>query len=111
MVKDKKEFVGSDIGGIVLIGEDGKEKKFPFELPEFESMPEELYSNHVIINHTNTEYNLFFTRINPVISKSHIPKGRSAKLDVVARIVLPPQVIEGLISALEKNYKDYKVNK
>ncbi len=111
MNKKKNVTDGSDIGGITFIDKDRSKKKFPFELPEFEFMPKELYANHIIINHTPTEYNLFFTRVNPIISKNHLPKGKYAKLDVIARITLPPQIVEGLITALQKNYDDYKSGK
>jgi len=103
-----KEMLKSDIGGFMVVDEKGKEKLLPFKLPNYEEQPKEIYSNHVIINHTPTEFNLFFTRINPIITKNQIPKGHSAKLEVVARITLPAQIIPGFLKAFETIFNQFK---
>ena len=107
----KKEMPKSSIGGIIMVDDNGIEKRFPFELTNYEDQPREIYSNHVIINNSPTEYNLFFTRINPIISKNQAPSGKSAKLEVVARITLPPKIIPGIIKALENTYKKFEEKK
>lgn len=106
-----KKIPKADIGGIIMVDDKGNEKRFPFEFPNYEDQPKEIYSNHVIINHTQTEFNLFFARINPIISQSQIPKGKGTKLDIVARITLPSQIISGLIKAFESNLKKFEGKK
>jgi hypothetical protein len=107
----KKEKIPFDIGGMIFINEKNEETQYQFVLPQYDEMPEEIYSNHIIVNHSPTEFNLFFTRINPPISKTHIPKENDIKLKVLSRINLPPKIIQGLIDALAKNLETFNMEK
>lgn len=96
------------IGGITLVDKEGKEKNYPFALPPFDEMPKEIYSNHVIINHTQHEFNLFFSRMQTPITKNQFPEDGNLRLPIVAKIVIPPSLIESLIKALKDNFDKFK---
>ena len=96
------------IGGIIAVDDKGGERKIPYELPSYDEQPEAIYANHVIVSHTQSEFNLFFSRINPIVTNNQIPKGKTAKLDIVARIILPPKIMPDLIKAFESNLKKFE---
>jgi hypothetical protein len=107
MDNKKKEEIGLGIGGIIFEDEKGKVVKMPFEVPLFEEMPKEVYANMAIVNHSKHEFNIYFSRVETPVTRNQIPKKDNYTLPIVAKIVVPPSLIENLIKALEKNYKTF----
>jgi hypothetical protein len=103
----KKKDLGLGIGGVIFEDEKGEIVKMPFELPPFEDIPKEVYSNMAIVNHSKHEFTLYFSRVETPVTKNQIPKKGSYILPIVAKIVVPPSLIKSLFKALEKNYKTY----
>ena len=71
-------------------------RKLNIELGEKEA--EGIYSNFVLITHTNSEFLLDFARVMP-----GIPKAK-----VYARIVMTPQHVKSLEKVLSDNIKKYE---
>ena len=73
-----------------------KEEQFSLELDE--NIAEGLFSNLVVINHSDTEFVLDFVNVMPGVAK---PKVKS-------RLILTPQHAKSLAKALLDNIKNYE---
>jgi len=65
-----------------------------------EKVGQGVYSNLVLISHSNAEFVLDFTRMLPGMPKAVVQ----------ARVILTPQHAKGLLSALDENVKRYEEN-
>ena len=99
---------GKDFGGIIMVDDSGEEHKYPFVLSPIEELPDDIYSNHVIVNHTPHEFNIYFNRITTPLSAEQIPKDKKIKMKTVAKIVIAPSLMEQLINTLKINLENFK---
>ncbi len=104
-MKDKRKI---GIGEMKYIDDEGKEKEYIFTLPSLDKLPNDIYANQVVVHHTFSEFTLLFSRVQAPIKENQFPKDKYIEVPVVARIVLPPQVVESLVKALSGNYENYK---
>jgi len=97
-----------DLGGFIFVDEYGNEEKIPFVLPELEKVPEGIYANHVVINHTPFEFNLLFGRMQSPMSKEQMPKNKKIEIPLVAKIILPPEIARQLRDILAANIENFE---
>lgn len=76
--------------------------------PTIDDMPEDLYSNHVIITRGAEDVVLYFAKYDPPIILAGIKETDEIKAKVVSRIRLNPEVAIKLRDALDKVLKGGK---
>lgn len=105
MEKENKKI---NVGEYILIDENNKERRWKFELPKLDSLPPDVYSNHVVINHNPNEFNFLFMRVNPLITENQYPVGEKMEIPVVAKIVMHPSAVRGFLDAFNKNWEIFE---
>lgn len=104
-MKNKKNI---GIGELRYQDENGKITTKTFVLPTLDKLPQDIYSNQVVIHHTHNEFTLLFLRVQPPIKESQFPEGESIETPVVAKIVMTPAIIELFINSLTENFEKFK---
>lgn len=97
-----------DLGGIIFVDDFGKENKYPFVLTTINELPDDIYSNHVIVSNTPHEFTILFNIIQTPFSIDQIPKDKKIKIKTVAKIIIPKTLMEQLIKALQINLDNSK---
>lgn len=76
--------------------------------PTTEDMPEDLYSNHIIITRGEDDVILYFGKFDPPMMLAEIKETDEIKVKVVARIRLTAGVANKLKDTLDKVLKGVK---
>lgn len=83
-------------------------KLIKLTFPNTEDMPEDLYSNSIVVVHGEDDFILYFAKIDPPLMINKEIQVDEIKAKIVARIRLTPTVAEKLKIALEQNINNYK---
>lgn len=70
-----------------------------------------LYANQLQITHgTETEFHLFFGHLTPPLTHGLTEEELPTKLSInpIAKIIITPDVLKEMISAMDNNYKNYE---
>jgi hypothetical protein len=79
-------------------------------VPDDETPVERVYSNFCAIHHSPFDFTLTFCDMQPLTEKE-VQSAQSTgmvKAPVKARMVVPVQMVPGLISALQENFRLYQ---
>jgi hypothetical protein len=79
-------------------------------VPEEESTAPRVYSNFCSIQNSPFDFTLTFCEMHP-LSESEVQRAQSSgvvKAPVKTRLVVPAQMIPGLIAALQENFRLYQ---
>lgn len=70
-----------------------------------------IFSNHLLVNNTSSEFFLTFYEILPPLlledTQQELAKIESVEAKAVARLGIPADRMQGFIEALQKNYSKY----
>ena len=88
-----------------------KKKSINFTVvPEEESSVPRVYSNFCSIQNSPFDFTLTFCEMQPIGEREiqEAQKNQTVRAPVKARLVVPVQMIPGLIAALQENYRLYQ---
>lgn len=85
-----------------------KKKELPLELvPSLQSKTGRLYSNWVQVSHNPWDFTLRFCDAPPGADVDRLREGKTLILPTVAEIIIPVNLMPGLIEALQVNHEKY----
>ncbi len=83
---------------------------FPIAPADDDSAPPRVYSNFCAIQHSPYDFTLTFCEVQPLTERdlARAQQTGAVQAPVKARLVVPIQMIPGLIGALEENFRRFQ---
>lgn len=89
--------------------DNAKRVDFPI-VPEDDSSLPRVYSNFCVIQHSPYDFTLTFCEVQPLNERdlARAQQAGAVKAPVRARLVVPIQMVPGLIAALDENFRRFQ---
>ncbi len=85
-------------------------RRIDFPIVPADNATPRVYSNFCVIQHSPYDFSLTFCEVEP-LDERNLAQAREAgeiKAPVRARLVVPVQMVPGLIAALDENFRRYQ---